>query len=647
MSERLNVVLFTGGRGSGLLTRQLVNHPDVRLTLLVNGYDDGKSTGEIRRFLGDALGPSDYRKNAGRLARELETTEPALLEFLSYRLPEGSARDDATAVLTSALSSALEPPVRANAHRYLTRFLAEHDESDRPFSFSDCSVGNLVFGGCYLAAGRDFNLAVARYCALLDLPPGLIENVTDGRNALLVGLTEDGVLLSGEAEIVEADTPRRIREVHLVDRRLTEHEVADLRARGPEAAHAWFEAHAAPLRANPRALDRLREANLILYAPGTQHSSLFPSYLTPGIGEEIGRNLEARKLLITNIQEDAETGEASAVDLVGRALYYLRRKDSLQVPTPCLITHYLLNDPLRGNGDVPYVQLGAIDRLEDPRLVRIGHYEEEVSGRHDAQKVVVPFIESLLAPTRRPRIGVLLLETESLDKLAESVLESLRAGIDDLPAEFEFFYRSPADLEAELTSALPFPITNVFEAGRSVDACFRPVLENPRIDYVLLFESSGMYRGEDIVSLASHLTWARLDAVWGSRRLSVRDIQESYRFRYRHHPVLGAVSYLGSHMLSLVYLALYGRYMSDTLSGIRIARRDYLADERVDLDSEVFNQQLLSTILRDRGGIFESPVRFLPISPTLVRRTTVGDGIRAILTILRWKFGRRRPQALS
>ena len=64
--ERLvvSVVLFSGGRGSDVLSRQLIGHPDVALTIAINGYDDGASTGEVRRFLGDSLGPSDFRKNA-------------------------------------------------------------------------------------------------------------------------------------------------------------------------------------------------------------------------------------------------------------------------------------------------------------------------------------------------------------------------------------------------------------------------------------------------------------------------------------------------------------------------------------------------------------------------------------------------------
>ena len=49
----LKVVLFSGGRGSGVLTRQLLGSPSIALTIAINGYDDGASTGEVRRLLGD------------------------------------------------------------------------------------------------------------------------------------------------------------------------------------------------------------------------------------------------------------------------------------------------------------------------------------------------------------------------------------------------------------------------------------------------------------------------------------------------------------------------------------------------------------------------------------------------------------------
>ena len=87
--SRLKVVLFSGGRGSGALTEQLVTNPGIALTVVINGYDDGASTGEVRRFLGDALGPSDFRKNASRLARLLRSCPPALIELLDLRLDAG------------------------------------------------------------------------------------------------------------------------------------------------------------------------------------------------------------------------------------------------------------------------------------------------------------------------------------------------------------------------------------------------------------------------------------------------------------------------------------------------------------------------------------------------------------------------------
>ena len=93
----LNVVLFSGGRGSAALARQLVSSPGVNLTIVINGYDDGASTGEVRRFLGDSLGPSDFRKNASNLAAALDTCPAELIAFLDRRCP---SRYEAAAALS-------------------------------------------------------------------------------------------------------------------------------------------------------------------------------------------------------------------------------------------------------------------------------------------------------------------------------------------------------------------------------------------------------------------------------------------------------------------------------------------------------------------------------------------------------------------
>ncbi|MCA1650259.1 MAG: hypothetical protein LC753_08220 [Acidobacteria bacterium] len=182
---------------------------------------------------------------------------------------------------------------------------------------------------------------------------------------------------------------------------------------------------------------------------------------------------------------------------------------------------------------------------------------------------------------------------------------------------------------------LGFPVTRLEGNEKQRDRQFRTALEQGRFDYVLLFESSGMYNGEDIANLASHLTLGRLDAVWGSRRLSVNDIHASYRLKYRHRSVLGAVSYVGSHLLSLLYLALYGRYVSDTLSAARVVRAADIRGVPCLLTDKLVNQHLLSLLLRRKAEMFEVPVQFFSISPAQVKRTSPLDGLRAIVAVLR------------
>ena len=650
-------MLFSGGRGSGALTSQLVVNPRIALTIAINGYDDGASTGEVRRLLGDSLGPSDFRKNASRLSRLLATAPPALIDLLDMRLDEtlqdrsvgaelaatvaGAEPRDSRLRPLLALSVALPQATRSAVASRLRRFAGELDGSDTPFSFADCSVGNLVFAGGFLLCDRRFNQAVDDYCTLLGLPAGLIENVTDGTDAYLVAIDADGRFLGSEEEIVDAKRRNRIDDILLIERRLTDREREELaRLPRPDLARV-LEHRAASVRLNPRLADAIREADLIVYAPGTQHSSLFPSYLTPGLSDALARNLTAVKLLVTNIQTDAEIAGNSAVDIIDKAVFYLKEKGRLaSIATPCLITHYLVNDPAGAQAQAPYVPLGRLESLEDPRLVRVANYEEGVSGRHNATKILGPFIDSFLARwNATTKVAVLLYEANTTNKVVQSIVEMVRAGIRDLPVELTIFHDGPADLDARFVSDLGFGVRRLAGNEAERDAALRAPLQLEAFDYLILFESSGMYNGEDIVTLASHLSLGRLDSVWGSRRLSVRDIQESYRLRYRHRALLGAVSYVGSHILSLMYLAFYGRYVSDTLSAARAVRAADALHVPGTLTDKLANQHLLTLLLRRKAEMFEVPVQFYGISPDQVRRTSPMDGMRALLTVIegRWR----------
>ena len=87
------------------------------------------------------------------------------------------------------------------------------------------------------------------------------------------------------------------------------------------------------------------------------------------------------------------------------------------------------------------------------------------------------------------------------------------------------------------------------------------------------------------------------------------------RLRFEKSPLAGAISALGSQLLSMATLVLYRRYVSDTLSGVRAERREHLERAGFALADKAQNQRLSASVLGSGGELFETPVNFLSMSP--------------------------------
>ena len=96
----INVVILNGGRGGASTIPVLLNTQGVRVTSVVNAYDDGKSTGEIRDFFG-MLGPSDIRKVQELMLPKDDLDYSANLELFRFRFPKNTSHSDAISELQS------------------------------------------------------------------------------------------------------------------------------------------------------------------------------------------------------------------------------------------------------------------------------------------------------------------------------------------------------------------------------------------------------------------------------------------------------------------------------------------------------------------------------------------------------------------
>jgi len=339
---QINVVLFSGGSGTQSITEALRRHPQISLKILINAYDDGHSTGRLRRFLPGMLGPSDVRKNLDRLMPTAERGQRALKAASRHRLPVGITREQALDVLDAILSEDyghLDDPLAGSmpqiAHwqsrlfcSYLETFRTyffEREKQGHTFDFTDCAVGNLLFAGCYLQNCHDFNRTMAAFSEFYEVRADVLLNVTCGEDLFLVAKKENGTVLWNEADIVAAQDASKIAELFLLDAGAYHGRMQDPAAEPEEGFDRFLQAaHRVP-RLNPHAAAALAEADVIVYGPGTQHSSLFPSYMTEGLAETIAGNTKADKIFVGNIHRDHDIQTDDAGDLARKFLDSMNR----------------------------------------------------------------------------------------------------------------------------------------------------------------------------------------------------------------------------------------------------------------------------------------------------------------------------------
>lgn len=255
----LRVALFSGGSGTASLSTELASRKDVELTVLVNCYDDGKSTGQLRRFVPGMLGPSDIRKNIARLSNH-----PELEDRQRWIVKEKAAID-----------------WMKEFFAYRMRFTSDLSDKQIDVYLGDCPSGNVLFTGAYLKT-KDFNAAVDAMQAVYRTKARIL-NVTDGTNLWLKVRGSDGRMYQ-EGDLVAMSSDVR-------------------------CMHICFEATKGVYRApvlNDCARHALTQAEVIVYGPGTQFSSLLPSYLTDGIGDAIAGNTKALKVWIGNLTKDTD-----------------------------------------------------------------------------------------------------------------------------------------------------------------------------------------------------------------------------------------------------------------------------------------------------------------------------------------------------
>lgn len=658
---RINVVLFSGGSGTSSITEALLRHPQIHLQILINAYDDGHSTGRLRKFIPTMLGPSDVRKNINRLMPSTERCQQSLKRLSDHRLPVGVARADALALVSALIEGdcGALPDELANEFRqlsvqqagefrslleaFLAYFRAE-EEAGNTFDFTDCALGNLLFAGCFLREQRDFNRSVAAFSRLYEVAPDALLNITLGENLFLIAEKEDGSVLLGEADIVAAQSPGKIAELYLIDERIYRTHIDG----APEPAGGWLplirDASRTP-HLNPAVAQAIAQADVIVYGPGTQHSSLLPSYLTDGLGEAIAANRAADKIFIGNIVRDFDIQEDDINDLARKFMQAMSRKNGLGINWSDCVSHFFVQGTEDSAADnARYIPFDPAKFMFPIEGIQVRDWES-VEGHHaggfvlqELQKIVQSRIDIELERIQH-MVSIVVPVLNEASTIAE-VLKSLQLlNFQPLGMTKEIVVVDGGSTDRSREIAQLVRTVRVYDAPRAGrGSALRLGIEKARGSIIVFFPADAEYDTDDLYSLVRFMVQSGFRVAFGTRAVKVRDLSEQLKGIYAGHRGLYLTSKYGGILLSIVTLLLYNRYISDVLTSVKafdaqLLKRLRLTSNRRNLETEICAKLGLL-----HEYISEFPVNYHPRTRQQGKKITFSDGLGALSALLRYRF---------
>ena len=194
------------------------------------------------------------------------------------------------------------------------------------------------------------------------------------------------------------------------------------------------------------------------------------------------------------------------------------------------------------------------------------------------------------------------------------------------------------DATAEKVAAFP-AVRLIRQANQGKGAAVQRGVKEATGDFVLVQDADLEYDPDDYMPLLAALQGDANAAVYGSR------IKGVIRDHGWHWPFPGkkpgqSIGPWGMNvLLSLVTFLLYGRWITDMLTGYKIYPRSFLNSITVKTAGFETDHELSAKLFKKRYQVREVPVAYLPRSREEGKKITPLDGVKAIYVLFRFRFG--------
>ncbi len=162
--------------------------------------------------------------------------------------------------------------------------------------------------------------------------------------------------------------------------------------------------------------------------------------------------------------------------------------------------------------------------------------------------------------------------------------------------------------------------------NRGKGAAVRTGLGHATGDIVLIQDADLEYDPEEYPRLIAPITQGRARVVYGSRLLGGNNPRSSQAF------------YWGGRLVTMATNLLYGSRLTDEPTCYKVFASEVIKSLPFEGDGFEWEPEITARILKRGITIFEVPISYHPRRPDQGKKIRPWDGIKAILTLLRWRF---------